>query len=328
MLPRQRTDLPLGRLQHSLPKISFVVTNAFPNSLLRIFSLLLVLFLCLGSQSLGAQKDARDPDQPPRDSTPPVRLYKTKPLIELPLTAVGFYFSQEQIKAFRNKPRFPEEDLPTLEDNDVPGIDRIALRQDPAKAEDFAKISDIFFITGQLAPFTLFAWKKYRDEWLDITTMYLEAQALQGLFYGYAPFGPNSSDRLRPRSYYQEIDIFERTNGNAQASLFSGHVSTTATGWYFYAKIITDHNPDLTGGQKALVYGAASLPGIATAVLRVKALKHFPTDTFIGMGVGAISGILVPEFHRWWQKRFRTKAMVTPVYGDGGAAGLGFNLRF
>jgi len=289
--------------------------------------LLLLLSLCT---SVLAQTDMRDPDQPPRDSMPPARLYKTKPLIELPLTAIGFYLGQEKIKAFRNKPRF-EGVLPTLEDNDVPGIDRWGLRQNPEKAEDFAKTSDIFFITGQIAPFTLFIWKKYRDEWLDITTMYLEAQALQGLFYGYAPFGSNTIDRFRPRSYYGDTDVYtddDRRNGNAQSSLFSGHVSTTATGWYFYAKIITDHNPDLTSGQKVLIYGAASLPGIATAVLRVKALKHFPTDTAIGLGVGAISGIMVPEFHRWWQRKHaRSMAMVLPVYGDG-AAGLGFSLVF
>ena len=289
----------------------------------------LLLILLLGT-CVRAQKEARDPDQPPRDSMPPTKVYKTKPLIELPLAGLGFYFSQEQIKAFRNKPAF-EGDLPTLTDNDVPGIDRWGLRQDPDKAEDFAKTSDIFFITGQLAPFTLFVWKKYRDEWLDITTMYLQAQALQGMFYGYAPFGPNSIDRFRPRSFYGDSDAFtdsERRNGNAQSSLFSGHVSTTATGWYFYAKIITDHNPDLTGKQKALVYGAASVPGVITAVLRVKALKHFPTDTAVGLGVGAISGILVPEFHRWWQKRHRNStAMVTPMYG-GGAAGVGFSLVF
>lgn len=288
------------------------------------FTLLLLLSLCTCAL---AQIDTRDPDQPPRDSTPPAKRYKTKPLIELPLAALGFYFSQEKIAAFRNKPTF-EGPLPTLDDRDVPGIDRWGLRQDPAKAEDFAKLSDLFFITGQLAPFTLFAWKKYRDEWLDITTMYLEAQALQGLFYGYAPFGPSGSDRFRPRVYYEEVEDGQRRNGNAQSSLFSGHVSTTATGWYFFAKIITDHNPDLTGGQKALIYGAASLPGIATAVLRVKALKHFPSDTAVGLGVGAISGILVPEFHRWWQKKHqKSKAMITPLYGDG-AAGLGFSLVF
>ncbi|TXF87866.1 phosphatase PAP2 family protein [Neolewinella aurantiaca] len=290
----------------------------------RLLTFLLLFTLCTCAS---AQKEPRDADQPPRDSMPPAKLYKTKPLIELPLTAVAFYFSQEKIVDFREKPAFTGT-LPTLTNNDVPGIDQWGLRQDPAKAEDFAKTSDIFFITGQLAPFTLFVWKKYRDEWLDITTMYLEAQALQGVFYGYAPFGPSGVDRFRPRSYYDEVEDGERRNGNAQSSLFSGHVSTTATGWYFYAKIITDHNPDLTGGQKALIYGAASVPGVITSILRVKALKHFPTDTAVGMGVGAFSGIMVPEFHRWWQKRHeKSMAMLTPLYGNG-AAGMGFTLIF
>lgn len=70
------------------------------------------------------------------------------------------------------------------------------------------------------------------------------------------------------------------------------------------------------------------MPGVVTAVLRVKALKHFPTDTAVGLGVGAISGILVPEFHKWWQKKHRNStAMLTPLYG-GGAAGMGFSLVF
>ena len=266
-------------------------------------------------------------DPPPKDSILPAKRYKTKPLIELPVTAIAFYFSQEKIKDYRNKPTFAGP-LPTLDNNDVPGIDRWGLRQNPEKAEDFAKTSDLLFISGQLAPFTLFVWKQYRDEWLDITTMYLEAQALQGLFYGYAPFGPSGSDRLRPRAYYDEVSDGERRNGNAQSSLFSGHVSTTSTGYYFLAKVVAAHNPNLTGGQKVLIYGAASVPSLITAALRVKALKHFPTDTAVGLGVGAFSGIMVPEFHRWWQKRHpKSMAMVTPLYG-GGAAGMGFSLVF
>lgn len=289
-----------------------------------LLTLLLLLSLCTCAS---AQNNLREPYQPPRDSTPPTEHYKTKPFIELPLTALGFYFSQEKIKAFRNKPTFTAI-LPTITNNDVPGIDRWGLRQDPTRAGSSAKLSDAFFITGQLAPFTLFVWKKYRAEWLDITTMYLEAQALQGLFYGYAPFGPSGSNRFRPRSYYAEVEDGERRNGNAQSSLFSGHVSTTATGFYFMAKIIDDKNPELTGGQKALLYGAATVPGVVTAVLRVKALKHFPTDTAVGLGVGALSGIMVPEFHRWWQKRHaRSMATITPLYGDG-AGGLGFSLLF
>ncbi|WP_020571042.1 phosphatase PAP2 family protein [Neolewinella persica] len=258
---------------------------------------------------------------------PPAKIYRVKPLISLPVTIAGFYFGQEKLKDFREKTPLTQIDLDLLNPDDVPGIDRIGLRQDYDKAESAAKLSDAFFIGGQVAPFTLFIWKKYRDEWKDITMMYLEAQMVQGLFYGYAPFGPAGIDRLRPRAFYEEEEFGQRTNGNTQNSTFSGHVSTTATGWYFYAKIITDHNPDLTGGQKALIYGAASVPGIVTGILRVKALKHFPTDSAIGLGVGAFSGIMVPEFHRWWEKKHKTKAMVTPLYGNG-AAGLGFSLVF
>ncbi|MBC6992966.1 phosphatase PAP2 family protein [Neolewinella lacunae] len=280
--------------------------------------LLLLLALCLGTQPVLSQV---------RDTVAPAKIYRVKPLLSLPVTAAGFYFSQKKLADFREKPSLTQADLDRLDPNDVPGIDRWGLRQNPAKAESYAKISDVFFITGQLAPFTLFAWKKYRDEWEDITIMYLEAQMLQGMFYGYAPFGPASIDRLRPRAYYEETEFSLRTNGNTQNSAFSGHVSTTATGWYFYAKIITDHNPDLTGGQKALIYTAATVPGAVTGLLRVKALKHFPTDSAIGLGVGAFSGIMVPEFHRWWEKRHRTRAMLTPLYGNG-AAGAAFTLVF
>ncbi len=287
-----------------------------------LLTLLLLFSLCTCAL---AQNDLRGPGF--RDSLPQLKLYKTKLLIELPLTAIGFYFSQEKIKDFRDKPTLTGA-LQTLTDNDVPGIDRWALRQNPENVVRNTKLSDAFLFSAQLLPFTLFAWKKYRADWLDITTMYLEAQALQGMLYGYAPFGPSGTDRFRPRVYYNEVDDRDRRSGNAQNSLFSAHVSTPSTGWYFCAKIVTDYNPDLTGGQRALIYGAATVPGVITAVLRIKALKHFPTDTAIGLGVGAFSGIMVPEFHRWWQKRHaRSMAMITPLYGDG-AAGLGFSLVF
>lgn len=286
-----------------------------------LLPLLLCSCLCTGAR---AQTTAVSSDTLPPD------LYKTKPLVELPLTAVGFFLSQERIVAFRNKAPF-EGDLPTLEDNDVPAIDRWGLRQDPEKAEDFARVSDVIFGSAQLAPLALFAFKKYRREWLDILTMYLEAQATQGMFYGYAPFGPGGIDRFRPRSFYGETDVFtdeQRRNGNAQSSMFSGHVSTTSTGYWFLAKMIVDHNPQFSGGKKALVYGVASLPSITVAILRVKALKHFMTDTFVGLGVGAFSGIMMPEFHRWWRKKHpKSMAVINPVYG-GGVAGMGMTLVF
>jgi hypothetical protein len=257
----------------------------------------------------------------------PQKVYRVKPVISLPVIAAGVSFGQEQLKAVRDKSALTQMDLDLLNPDDVPGIDQWGLRQNFDKSESAAELSDALFVGSQLVPFSLFIWKDYRSEWKEITMMYLEAQMLQGLIYSYAPFGPAGTDRLRPRAYYEEVEFGQRTNGNTKNSSFSGHVSTTATGWYFTAKVIIDHNPDLTGGQKALIYGAASVPGIVTGILRVKALNHFPTDSAVGLGVGAFSGIMVPEFHRWWQKKHKTKAMLTPLYGNG-AAGLGFSLVF
>ncbi|MFK8162617.1 MAG: phosphatase PAP2 family protein [Lewinella sp.] len=257
----------------------------------------------------------------------PEKIYRVKPLISLPIIAAGFYFGQEKLKDFQDKPSLTQMDLDMLDPDDVPGIDRWGLRQNFDKAESAAKLSDALFVGGQVAPFTLFIWKKYRNDWQDITMMYLEAQMMQSFLYGYAPFGPSGIDRLRPRAYYEEVEFGRRTSGNTQNSSFSGHTSTASTGFFFCAKIITDYNPDLSGGQKALIYGAAAVPGILTGFLRVRSLNHFPTDSAVGLGVGAFSGIMIPEFHRWWQKKHKTKAMVTPLYGNG-AAGVGFSLVF
>lgn len=54
---------------------------------------LLTLLTCaslLSAQVPDTQNDVRLPDQPPCDSTPPAKLYKTKPLIELPVTALAW----------------------------------------------------------------------------------------------------------------------------------------------------------------------------------------------------------------------------------------------
>jgi membrane-associated phospholipid phosphatase len=50
--------------------------------------------------------------------------------------------------------------------------------------------------------------------------------------------------------------------------------------------------------KKYLLYGAAAIPPLFEGYLRMKALFHFPSDIFVGFGIGALCGILIPEFHR------------------------------
>ncbi len=253
--------------------------------------------------------------------------YAVNPWVSVPAIALGGWASQQRLISLQDKPRITAAELQALDPNDVAGIDRIALRQDFSTHKQGILWSDRLFSAGQFAPFGLFIWKKYRQDWLDISLMYLEAQVTQGLFYGFAPFGPTQINRYRPRVYYEEAELDSRTNGNQRNSVFSGHVSTMSTGFYFMAKMIDDYNPQLTGGQRVLLYVGASVPSVAGSWLRVKAVKHYPTDTMIGLGVGAISGILVPELHRWWARRHRSRLAVTPHY-TGSAGGVGLSMLF
>lgn len=253
--------------------------------------------------------------------------YAVNPWVSVPAIAVGAYASQERLASLIHKEDLTDAELAALDRNDVNRFDRVAVTRDVDRHKQAIIQSDYFFNTGKWLPFGLFIWKKYRRDWFDITLMYLESQVTQGLFYGYAPFGPTGVDRYRPRVYYEAIPLEDRRDGNQRNSMFSGHVSTTATGFYFFARMIDDYNPDFTGGQRALLYTAATLPSVATGWLRVKGLKHYPSDVLIGLGVGAVSGIGVPSLHKWWKQRHRSRLSLQPVYGSG-AGGLVLNLRY
>ncbi|MBB4078562.1 hypothetical protein GGR28_001175 [Lewinella aquimaris] len=253
--------------------------------------------------------------------------YAVNPLVSIPLIAGGAYVSQQRLIALQDKPDIPVEVIQNLDKNDINRFDRIAVTRDYDKHKQALIQSDYFFNTGQLAPFALFFWKKYRRDWFDITLMYLEAQTTQGLFYGFAPFGPTGIDRFRPVVYYDGIDVDRETDGNNRNSTFSGHVSTMSTGFYFMARMIDDYNPDFTTGQRILLYTGATLPSLYGGWLRIKGVKHYPSDVFIGLGVGAISGIGVPSLHKWWKKRYASDLVVQPVYG-GGAGGFSLVLRY
>ncbi len=123
--------------------------------------------------------------------------------------------------------------------------------------------------------------------------------------------------------YYRELSYDERRAGNNRNGFFSGHVSTTAVGTFFFTKVLSDYNPQWTGTQRALAFTLAALPPAYVGVQRVRALKHFPTDSVVGLGVGAFFGVMVPQVHKVWQRRHVSQLSIGGHYGDGaGSAGL------
>ena len=102
--------------------------------------------------------------------------------------------------------------------------------------------------------------------------------------------------RSRPFAYNKNLSIGARGESGARRSFFAGHTAATASATFFAAKIFNDFNPDSPVGP--YVWTAAALVPAWVGYLRSKAGKHFLTDNLVGYGVGALSGILIPELHK------------------------------
>lgn len=251
-------------------------------------------------------------------------VYRVRPLLEGGTALLGLGLTTYQFQVINDKD--PILMTNGLDRNDIPGYDRWALPDNTDDKDRALAASDAVFFPSIALPFALFTSKKIRKDWLDITVLYTQAQAANGLLYAVSPLGPNFIDRNRPVAYYPE-EVGNEIVGGDQNSFFSGHVSTVSTATFFTAKVLSDYNPDWTGRQKALVYGLASLPPAYVAVERVRGLKHFPSDVAVGFGVGAAIGVLVPHVHKRWQRNHRSSLSLNGGYGAGaGVAGL--QLRF
>ncbi len=252
------------------------------------------------------------------------RVYRVRHVVEGLSSVAGLGLTTFMFQRINDKDGV---DISDLRREDVPGIDRWAFPNDPGVRNSAAESSDYVFNGSILLPFTLFFDKRIRKDWLDVTLLYLEAQSVNGLVYAASPLGPNFHNRVRPLAYYDELSDGERRDRGNKNSFFSGHVSTVATGTFFFAKVLTDYHPEWRGRQRALIYGLASLPPAYVAIQRVRALKHFPTDTVVGFGVGAAVGILTPHIHKRWQRNHRSSLTVGGSFGSG-AGGVGIGLTF
>ena len=105
-----------------------------------------------------------------------------------------------------------------------------------------------------------------------------------------------------------------RQSGQNRNSFFSGHALVTSTASFFMAKVICDFHPEL-GAKKWLIYGAALIPPAFVGYFRVRALRHFPTDTIAATAIGATVGFLIPHFHK--KKKDKGFSIDTNLEGNG-----------
>lgn len=245
--------------------------------------------------------------------------YKVNYWVSGGIAVVGGLTNYLGIPPIMDKQGISTAELNALDRNSISSFDRSAMNQDPSKIGMYNKDADIVLITTVTLPAVLAFDKYIGKDWSKMLFMYLETISIVSNVYTYSIIGPAHQDRIRPFAYYSNFPESERADGNNRNSFYSGHTASTAAASFFMAKVYSDYHPEL-GAKKYLLYAAASVPPLMIAYFRVKGLRHFPSDTMVGFGVGALVGILVPEIHRI---KFKNKDLTVGLSTAGGTTGLG-----
>ena len=209
-------------------------------------------------------------------------------------------------------------DLANINPNNVPFFDRLSLHQNIALVPQWDVYAHIGQITGAAMPFLLLIDGDIRQDWLPVLAIGLEVNMVALGIYSISPLGPSFQTRYRPLVYYPYAAAhaagINQADGNNKESFYSGHVASVAASAFFMAKVYCDYHPD---ANQYLAYSLAAVPTLAMGWIRIMTLDHFPSDIAVGMTVGTLCGVLIPELHKIGDKNLSIGAYSSPTSGTG-----------
>ena len=224
------------------------------------------------------------------------------------LNVLGFRLIQE-------KDALTMDELENLSREDVFILDRWAAGNVSPDADE---LSYIPFYGSFAMPLLFLLSENERNHAGQISVLFVESMATAGALF---TISAGAIHRSRPLVYNEDLPLEERLENDAQRSFFAGHVAATGAATFFFAKVFNDFNPDSWAGP--YIWAAAAVIPAWVAYLRIESGKHFLTDTMLGYGVGALSGILIPELH----KKGNENLSVNPSFGKY-HKGISINYRF
>ena len=246
------------------------------------------------------------------------QIYKLKAAVDIPVFAIGAGWSAYAFTKIYSKERSTEEQILSLDKNDINGFDRWAVRP---YSEDLGTASNYIFYGSMALPFLFLTAKETRNDFFKLSFLYLEAMSVTGLLYTGSVYFTN---RYRPYAYSNETEMTWRTRGGAKNSFYAGHVALVATSTFFMAKVYADYYPE--SKLKWVFYGAAGLATGTMAYLRHRGGFHFPSDILLGVAQGTLSGILVPHFHK--NPLIKNPNVRIVPYSNGESSGLAMTYKF
>ena len=132
---------------------------------------------------------------------PDIEIYKLKPAVDVPLTAIGTGLSLLGFSKIYSKDASSEEDILALRKSDINSFDRRAADNYSEKA---TKQSDMLFYGSMPLPLVLLLDKDIRKDAAKIGFLYLEALSITGVFYTGSNYFVN---RYRPLAYNPEVPM-------------------------------------------------------------------------------------------------------------------------
>lgn len=217
-------------------------------------------------------------------------IHKLKPTVDIPITITGAAWSLYAFSKIYSKELSPEEEILSLNKDDINWFDRSSVRPYSKKIDDASYAT---FYTAMPLPLLFLTGKKTRKDFFKLNFLYLEAMSITGLLYTGSTYLTN---RYRPYAYSDETPMAFRTRGGAKNSFYAGHVALVATSSFFMASVYDDYHPG--SKLKWLFYGLATAATGTTAYMRYKGGLHFPTDIILGITQGTLTGLMIPRWHR------------------------------
>ncbi|SDL15404.1 Membrane-associated phospholipid phosphatase [Salinimicrobium catena] len=239
--------------------------------------------------------------------------YETSWALDGTWIGVGLGLNGLGFKLIQDKEALTAEELAAISKDDVPGFDRWAAGNYSERADN---ISYYPFYGSFAVPFIMMLTDEQRPHAGQISVLFIETMATTGALYTITAGAVN---RSRPLVYNEDLPDELRSEAGARRSFFAGHTAATASATFFAAKVFSDFNPD--SWAKPYVWTAAALVPAWVGYLRLEGGKHFLSDNIVGYGIGALSGILIPELH----KKENTEFSFFPTMG---AEYQGISMRY
>lgn len=208
--------------------------------------------------------------------------------VPISFSAISFLGSSFMVGLQQKKP--DRLFIEGLDARKINWLDRNAVTQWDTKA---ALASDVLMYTSMSLPLLHLADSRSRRDAKTISAMWAQVFLLN---LGVTSLIKEIGSRPRPYMYNGSVSMDKKMKKEGLRSFFSGHVSTTASMSFFFAKTFHDYHPN--SKLRPMVWTLCALTPAVTGFLRWKAGKHFWTDILTGYAVGALIGVGVPWLHQ------------------------------